>query len=80
MKSMILSFPESLFHKTRILYIYQRITKSDDNEYEAKLMPNAAFHPIESIWGHFAGRGINSADNQFIDDNLKRLLALSTNG
>lgn len=28
MKSMILSFPESLFHKTRILYIYQRITKS----------------------------------------------------
>lgn len=53
---------------------------ADDNEYEAKLMPNAAFHPIESIWGHFAGRGINSADNQFIDDNLKRLLALSTNG
>ena len=53
---------------------------ADDNEYEAKLMPNAVFNPIKSIWGHFAGRGINSADNQFIDDNLKRLLTLSTNG
>ncbi|CAM3543103.1 alpha/beta fold hydrolase [Paenibacillus lupini] len=52
---------------------------ADDNEYEAKLIPNAVFKPIESIWGHFAGRGINSADNKFIDDNLKHLLALSTN-
>jgi homoserine O-acetyltransferase/O-succinyltransferase len=52
----------------------------DDNEYEAKFIPNAVLNPIESIWGHFAGRGINSADNKFIDDNLKRLLALSTNG
>ncbi len=43
---------------------------ADDNEFEAKLMPNAVFKPIESIWGHFAGRGINSIDNQFIDDNL----------
>ena len=25
------------------------------------------------------GRGINKVDNKFIDDNLKRLLALSTN-
>ncbi|MGV2686916.1 hypothetical protein GNF82_21890, partial [Clostridium perfringens] len=53
---------------------------ADDNEYEAKLMPNAVFNPIKSIWGHFAGRGINSADNKFIDDNLKRLLTLSTDG
>ncbi|EJL20674.1 alpha/beta fold hydrolase [Brevibacillus sp. BC25] len=53
---------------------------ADDNKYEAKFIPNAVFHPIESIWGHFAGRGINSADNKFIDDNLRRLLALSTNG
>ncbi|PZD96026.1 hypothetical protein DNH61_10655 [Paenibacillus sambharensis] len=52
----------------------------DDNEYEAKLIPNAVFKPIPSIWGHFAGRGINSADNHFIDDNLKHLLARSTNG
>ncbi|GIP22284.1 alpha/beta fold hydrolase [Paenibacillus sp. J22TS3] len=52
---------------------------ADDNEYEAERIPNATFNPIESIWGHFAGRGINRADNKFIDDNLKRLLALSTN-
>jgi len=51
----------------------------EDNKYEAKLIPNAIFNPIESIWGHFSGRGINSADNKFIDDSLKRLLALSTN-
>lgn len=54
--------------------------KADDNEYEAKLVPNAIFNPIESIWGHFAGRGINSDDNKFIDDNLKHLLASGTNG
>ncbi|WP_057762080.1 alpha/beta fold hydrolase [Cytobacillus praedii] len=51
---------------------------ADDNKYEAKLIPHAEFNPIESIWGHFAGRGINSKDNQFIDDSLKRLLAVST--
>jgi homoserine O-acetyltransferase len=47
----------------------------EDNEYEAKLMPNATFRPIESIWGHFAGAGVNPADTKFIDDNLKELLA-----
>ncbi|TDQ42917.1 alpha/beta fold hydrolase [Aureibacillus halotolerans] len=50
---------------------------ADDNEYEAKQMPNADFRPIESIWGHFAGRGINKTDNQFIDNQLKRLLGRS---
>lgn len=48
---------------------------ADENEYEANLIPNAVFKPIVSIWGHFAGRGMNSVDNHFIDDNLKRLLA-----
>ncbi|MFB9324569.1 alpha/beta fold hydrolase [Paenibacillus aurantiacus] len=52
---------------------------ADDNVHEAKRIPHAALHPIESIWGHFAGRGINGADNQLIDDNLKRLLALRPN-
>ncbi len=50
-----------------------------DNEYEAKHIPNSAYIPIDSIWGHFAGRGINSADNKFINDNLKSLLALRAN-
>ena len=52
---------------------------ADDNKYEAKLMPHAEFNPINSSWGHFAGRGINSTDNQFIDDSLKHLLASTTN-
>jgi homoserine O-acetyltransferase len=47
----------------------------EDNEYEAKHMPNATFRPIPSIWGHFAGGGINPADTKFIDDALKELLA-----
>jgi homoserine O-acetyltransferase len=47
----------------------------EDSEYETKLMPNATFRPIESIWGHFAGSGINPADAKFIDDNLRELLA-----
>ncbi|QBD76169.1 alpha/beta fold hydrolase [Ktedonosporobacter rubrisoli] len=46
-----------------------------DSEYESGLMPRATFRPIESIWGHFAGRGINPVDTKFIDDNLKALLA-----
>lgn len=50
---------------------------AEDNQYEANLVPNAVFKPIESIWGHFSGRGINQMDNQFIDDNLKQLLAQS---
>ncbi|MEC0371105.1 alpha/beta fold hydrolase [Paenibacillus chibensis] len=49
---------------------------ADDNKYEAERIPNAVFNPIESIWGHFAGRGINRADNICIDDNLKHLLTL----
>lgn len=53
---------------------------AEDNEYEAKRIPHAVYRPIESIWGHFAGRGINTDDNKFIDDNLKRLLAQSTEG
>lgn len=47
---------------------------AEDSKYEAKLVPNATFKPIDSIWGHFAGRGINKEDNQLIDKNLKQLL------
>lgn len=45
------------------------------NEYEIKHMPNAEFRPIPSLWGHFAGGGINPVDTKFIDDSLKELLA-----
>ncbi|MGY0694603.1 alpha/beta fold hydrolase [Virgibacillus sp. FSP13] len=47
---------------------------ADDNEYEVKHIPHAELISIESIWGHFAGRGINNADNEFINDKLKNLL------
>lgn len=49
---------------------------ADDNKYEAQRVPHAVLKPIESSWGHLAGRGINGADNAFIIENLKRLLAL----
>jgi homoserine O-acetyltransferase/O-succinyltransferase len=47
----------------------------EDNEYEVKMMPNAEFCVIKSVWGHFAGGGVNPVDTQFIDENLKALLA-----
>lgn len=53
---------------------------AEENEYEAQHIATAVLNPIDSVWGHFSGRGINSADNQFIDENLKRLLALSAKG
>lgn len=47
----------------------------EDNERETQQMPNAEFRPIPSIWGHFAGGGVNAADTAFIDDALKELLS-----
>lgn len=47
----------------------------EDNEYEVKHMPDAEFRVIPSIWGHFAGGGINSVDTEFIDRNIRELLA-----
>jgi homoserine O-acetyltransferase len=47
----------------------------EDNEYEVKFMPNAELRVIQSVWGHFAGGGVNPIDTQFIDDNIKELLA-----
>jgi len=47
----------------------------DDSMYEADHMPNACIHPIDSIWGHFAGRGIHQPDISFINDALNNLLS-----
>lgn len=47
----------------------------EDNEYEVKFMPNAELRVIKSVWGHFAGGGVNPVDTKFIDDNIKELLA-----
>ncbi len=43
-----------------------RFTERNFNQYEAERISNATFKPIQSLWGHFAGRGIKSADNQFM--------------
>lgn len=71
-------FDEALKSIKAIAYIMPGSTDlfctAEDNEYEAKRIPNAVFRPIPSIWGHLAGRGINIEDNTFIDDNLKALL------
>lgn len=77
------NFEEALSHIKAHAYVMPAKTDlfctADDNEYEAKHIPNSTYLPIESIWGHFAGRGINDVDNKFIDHNLKSLLALSAN-
>lgn len=46
-----------------------------DCEYEVRHIPNAELRPIPSIWGHAAGVGSNPRDTQFLDDNLRELLA-----
>jgi homoserine O-acetyltransferase len=49
----------------------------EDSQYETEQIPNAVFRPIESIWGHLAGRGIHEVDTKFIDDQLRNLLKLT---
>lgn len=39
----------------------------EDSEIEAGCVANAEFKPIPSIWGHFAGIGMNAPDTEFID-------------
>lgn len=46
-----------------------------DNAREVEKMPNARCVPIPGVWGHFAGGGANPVDTQFIDAQLKQLLA-----
>lgn len=45
-----------------------------DNEFEVQHMPNAELRPIESDYGHAAGFGAASKDNEFIDQALSQLL------
>ena len=46
-----------------------------DIEAEARLIPGARFRLIPTIWGHMAGSGLNPADSQFIETEIKALLA-----
>ena len=45
-----------------------------DNEYEVLHMPNAELRVIPSKWGHAAGFGLNSTDNNFIDKAISKFL------
>ena len=47
----------------------------DDVEAEAVRIPGAQFRTIPSLWGHMAGAGLNPADNQLIEAEIKALLA-----
>lgn len=48
----------------------------EDSEYEVRHMPNAKLRPIESEWGHLAGRpGTDPKGIRFVDDALRELLA-----
>lgn len=46
-----------------------------DIEAEAARIPGASFRVIPSLWGHMAGAGLNTADSQFIEGEIKALLA-----
>ena len=48
----------------------------EDAEAEARLMPNAEFRPIESVWGHRAGNPTtNATDHTFIRKAVEDLTA-----
>jgi len=47
----------------------------EDIEADAALIPGARFVLIPSVWGHMAGSGLNAVDAQFVDQQIKALLA-----
>jgi len=46
----------------------------EDIAADAAQIPGAHFVVIPSLWGHMAGSGLNDADTQFIDQQIKALL------
>jgi homoserine O-acetyltransferase len=47
----------------------------EDIEADASHIRGARYVVIPSLWGHMAGSGLNDPDTQFIDTQLKALLA-----
>jgi len=47
----------------------------EDIEADAARIPGARFRVIPSLWGHLAGAGLNAVDSQFVDNEIKALLA-----
>jgi homoserine O-acetyltransferase/O-succinyltransferase len=48
---------------------------AEDSEVEASCIPKAELRVIPSIWGHFAGIGMNAVDSDFIDGHITECLA-----
>lgn len=46
-----------------------------DCQLEQEMIPNSAFRPIQTIWGHMALFGMDKGYTEQIDQNLKELLA-----
>lgn len=42
--------------------------------YEAQFIPNVKLVPIDSVWGHIAGLGINAPDNDFLNRTIDEFL------
>jgi homoserine O-acetyltransferase len=47
---------------------------AEDAQQEAGDIPNAIFKAIPSVWGHWAGFGINETDRLFVNDAISQLL------
>lgn len=47
---------------------------AEDAQLEAGDIPNVTFKAISSVWGHWAGFGINETDRLFINDAISHLL------
>ena len=47
-----------------------------DIEADAGSIPGARFQVIPSLWDHIAGAGLNSTDSQFIEAQMRALLAI----
>jgi homoserine O-acetyltransferase len=47
----------------------------EDSEIEVKYLKKGTFAPIESIWGHFAGGGLNERDTKWMNGRIASFLA-----
>jgi homoserine O-acetyltransferase/O-succinyltransferase len=47
-----------------------------DAEYERRFIRRVQFAPIPSLWGHPAGAAVDSADAAFLNDHIRRFLAV----
>ena len=46
----------------------------EDEQWASQFIEQGEVRVIDTIWGHFAGLGMNAADNVFVDRTLRELL------